>query len=334
MQAAVSRQIAQRRPANAAAVRTKRCVLQTFCKRGGQPSLSAAQSRRRGRFGRRKRSFGKRRRFCLWTSPPAKVRKERLSQKDKSGAAGQERLRQGLTQDGTAPFLRQAARKAPQPVLSFLREKSARAVLSFAGHLMRNQKRRRADGAAAPQDGKAPAKTRRAEAAVRRGPLRRDAHAGRRKPPRREGFPARSTRPRRANRPRRRSRASDRKTGRFPPLAACQRRRILQTPARARFCPPSAKGESQRRQSPRRPSRRPEAPPNARGAKSRAGGPPDGPRTPAVASGLRADRLFYSNCKGRFSSLFFSILIMLVPNPPRTARRKRQEGRFFLEDHH
>lgn len=59
-------------------------------------------------------------------------------------------------------------------------------------------------------------------------------------------------------------RASDRKSGRFPPLAACQRRRILQTPARARFCPPSAKGESQKGQSPRRPPRRPEArPPNA-----------------------------------------------------------------------
>ena len=152
MQAVVSRQIAQRRSANAAAVRTKRCVLQTFCKRGGQPSLSAQNRRacrRCVRFGRRKRSFGKRRRFCLWTSPPAKVRKERLSQKDKSGAAGQERLRQGPAQDGTAPFLRQAARKTPQPALSFLREKSARAVLSFAGHLMRNQKRRRTDGAPA-----------------------------------------------------------------------------------------------------------------------------------------------------------------------------------------
>lgn len=80
--------------------------------------------------------------------------------------------------------------RPPQPVLSFLREKSARAVLSFAGHLMRNQKRRRTDGAAAaPQDGKAPAKTRRAEAAACRGPLRRDAHAGRRKSPRREDFP-------------------------------------------------------------------------------------------------------------------------------------------------
>lgn len=73
------------------------------------------------------------------------------------------------------------------------------------------------------------------------------------------------------------ARASDRKSGRFPPLAACQRRRILQTPARARLCPPSAKGGAQRGQSPRRPPRRPEArPPNARGAKIRAGGPPDG----------------------------------------------------------
>lgn len=170
--------------------------------------------------------------------------------------------------------------RPPQPVLSFLREKSARAVLSFAGHLMRNQKRRRTDGAAAPQDGKAPAKTRRAEAAACRGPLRRDAHAGRRKPPRREGFPSRSTRPR-----------------------VGQEKRTFSAPKRAR-------GEGPRRR-----------------ASRRAG-------NPAVTSGLRAGRLFYSNCKGRFSSLFFSILIMLVPNPPRTARRKRQEGRFFLEDHH
>ena len=156
--------------------------------------------------------------------------------------------------------------RPPQPVLSFLREKSARAVLSFAGHLMRNQKRRRTDGAAAPQDGKAPAKTRRAEAAACRGPLRRDAHAGRRKPPRREGFPSRSTRPRVGQ---------EKRT--FRPLAACQRRRILQTPARARFCPPSAKGESQRRQSPRRPPRRPEARPQTRaGRRSAPAGLPTG----------------------------------------------------------
>lgn len=126
-------------------------------------------------------------------------------------------------QDGTAPFLRQAARKAPQPALSFLREKSARAVLSFAGHLMRNQKRRRTDGAAAaPQDGKAPAKTRRAEAAACRGPLRRNAHAGRRKSPRREGFPSRSTRPRRANRPRRRAARRTGKADVFRPLRLVQ----------------------------------------------------------------------------------------------------------------
>lgn len=131
------------------------------------------------------------------------------------------------------------------------------------------------------------------------------------------------------------ARASDRKNGRFPPRAACQRRRILQTSARARFCPPSAKGESQRRQSPRRPSRRPEArPPNAHAGEGPRRRASRQPRNPAVTSDLRAGRLFYSNCKGRFSSLFFSILIMLVPNPPRTARRKRQEGRFFLEDHH
>ena len=287
MQAAVSRQAAQRRSANAAAVRTKRCVLQTFCKRGGQPSLSAQNRRacrRCVRFGRRKRSFGKRRRFCLWTSPPAKVRKERLSQKDKS----------------------------------------ARAVLSFAGHLMRNQKRRRTDGAAAPQDGKAPAKTRRAEAAACRGPLRRDAHAGRRKPPRREGFPSRSTRPR-VGQEKRTFSAPLRlvKEGAFSkPLRGRGFARLLRKANR--------KGDKARAG---RLGGRKRAPKRARGegprrrASRRAG-------NPAVTSGLRAGRLFYSNCKGRFSSLFFSILIMLVPNPPRTARRKRQEGRFFLEDHH
>lgn len=158
--------------------------------------------------------------------------------------------------------------RPPQPVLSFLREKSARAVLSFAGHLMRNQKRRRTDGAAAPQDGKAPAKTRRGRSGRPSG----TASAGR---TRRTaeiaasgGFSPRS----RANRTRCRAARRTGKTDVFRPLAACPRRRILQTPARARFYPPSAKGESQRRQSPRRPPRRPEArpPKRARGAKSRA----------------------------------------------------------------
>lgn len=214
--------------------------------------------------------------------------------------------------------------RPPQPVLSFLREKSARAVLSFAGHLMRNQKRRRTDGAAAPQDGKAPAKTRRAEAAACRGPLRRDAHAGRRKPPRREGFPSRSTRPR-VGQEKRTFSAPLRlvKEGAFSkPLRGRGFARLLRKANR--------KGDKARAG---RLGGRKRAPKRARGegprrrASRRAG-------NPAVTSGLRAGRLFYSNCKGRFSSLFFSILIMLVPNPPRTARRKRQEGRFFLEDHH
>ena len=214
--------------------------------------------------------------------------------------------------------------RPPQPVLSFLREKSARAVLSFAGHLMRNQKRRRTDGAAAPQDGKAPAKTRRAEAAACRGPLRRDAHAGRRKPPHREGFPSRSTRPR-VGQEKRTFSAPLRlvKEGAFSkPLRGRGFARLLRKANR--------KGDKARAG---RLGGRKRAPKRARGegprrrASRRAG-------NPAVTSGLRAGRLFYSNCKGRFSSLFFSILIMLVPNPPRTARRKRQEGRFFLEDHH
>lgn len=337
MQAVVSRQIAQRRSANAAAVRTKCCVLQTFCKRGGQPSLSAAQSRRACRrcvrFGRRKRSFGKRRRFCLWTSPPAKVRKERLSQKDKSGAAGPERLRQGPAQTAAGrngAFFAAGGAQGPRSLSYPFYAKSPRgpsypsrailcAIKKDAGRTARQPRRTE--------------KRRQKRAGPKRLPVG-DRFGGTHTPDggnRRIGriFPAQ---PRQSDALQ--GRASDRKNGRFPPRAACPRRRILQTPARARFCPPSAKGESQRRQSPRRPSRRPEAPPNARGAKSRADGPPDGPRTPAVTSGLRAGRLFYSNCKGRFSSLFFSILIMLVPNPPRTARRKRQEGRFFLEDHH
>lgn len=138
---------------------------------------------------------------------------------------------------------------------------------------MINQKRRRTDGAAAPQDGKPPAKTRRAEAAARRGPLRRDAHAGRRKSPHREGFP-------RAAAPIGRAAGAARRTGKtnvFCPLATCQRRHILQTPARARFCPPSAKGGAQRRQSPRRPPRRPEARPQTRaGRRSAPAGLPTG----------------------------------------------------------
>ena len=95
-------------------------------------------------------------------------------------------------QAGTAPFLRQAARKAC--LILFTRKvRAGRLILLGPSYA---QSKKTPDGAAAPQDGKPPAKTRRAEAAACRGPLRRDAHAGRRKPPRREGFPSRSTRPR------------------------------------------------------------------------------------------------------------------------------------------
>ena len=279
MQAAVSRQAAQRRSANAAAVRTKRCVLQTFCKRGGQPSLSAQNRRacrRCVRFGRRKRSFGKRRRFCLWTSPPAKVRKERLSQKDKSGAAGQERLRQGPAQTAAGrngaffaaggaqdprslpyPFYAKSPRGPSYPsraILCAIKKDAGRTARQPRRTEKRRQKRAgpkwlpvgdRFGGTHTPDGG-----NRRIGRVFPAQPRQSDALQGR---------------------------ASDRESGRFPPLAACQRRRILQTPARARFCPPSAKGESQRRQSPRRPPRRPEARPQTRaGRRSAPAGLPTG----------------------------------------------------------
>lgn len=339
MQAVVSRQIAQRRSANAAAVRTKRCVLQTFCKRGGQPSLSAAQSPARLTAARPLRPaqtlFRQKAAFLFMDKPARKSAKRTAFAKGQVGRGGAGTPPSRACADRRRPerrlFCGRRRARPPQPVLSFLREKSARAVLSFAGHLMRNQKRRRTDGAAAPQDGKAPAKTRRAEAAVRRGPLRRDAHAGRRKSPHREGFPRAAAPIGRAAGPRV---GQEKRTFSAPlrlvqedafskPLrgrgftAFCERRIAKETkPAPAASEAGSASPQTRARgEVPRR-------------------RPPDGPRTPAVTSDLRADRLFYSNCKGRFSSLFFSILIMLVPNPPRTARRKRQEGRFFLEDHH
>ena len=264
MQAVVSRQIAQRRSANAAAVRTKCCVLQTFCKRGGQPSLSAAQSRRACRrcvrFGRRKRSFGKRRRFCLWTSPPAKVRKERLSQKDKSGAAGP-------PQAGTAPFLRQAARKAPAACLILFTRKVRAGRLILRGPSYAQSKKTPDGRRGSPAGRKSAGKN----AQGGSGCLSGTASAGR---TRRTAETAASGGFSLAQHP------PARRTGKadvFRPLAACQRRRILQTPARARFCPPSAKGESQRRQSPRRPPRRPEARPQTRaGRRSAPAGLPTG----------------------------------------------------------
>lgn len=249
MQAAVSRQAAQRRSANAAAVRTKRCVLQTFCKRGGQPSLSAAQSRRACRrcvrFGRRKRSFSKRRRFCLWTSPPAKVRKERLSQKDKSGAAEPERLRQGPAQTAAGrngAFFAAGGAQDPRSLSYPFYAKSPRgpsypsrailcAIKKDAGRTARRPRR---------------TESRRQKRAGPKRPSVGDRFGGTHTPDggnRRIGrvFPAQ---PRQSDALQ--GRASDRKNERFPSRAACQRRHILQTPARARFCPPSAKGESQR----------------------------------------------------------------------------------------
>ena len=227
-------------------------------------------------------------------------------------------------QAGTAPFLRQAARKAPQPVLSFLREKSARAVLSFSGHLMRNQKRRRT--ARRP----------------RRTESRRQKRAGPKRLPVGDRFGGTHT-PDGGNRrvgrvfPRAApARASDRKSGRFPPPCGLSKKAHSPNPCADTVLPAFCERRSAKETKPApTASEAGSASPQTRmRAKVRAGGPPDGPRTSAVTSGLRADRLFYSNCKGRFSSLFFSILIMIVPNPPRTARRKRQEGRFFLEDHY
>lgn len=134
---------------------------------------------------------------------------------------------------------------------------------------MRNQKRRRADGAAAPQDGKAPAKTRRAKR-----PSVGDRFGGTHTPDggnRRvgRGFPRAAPIGRVA---------LDRENGRFPPLAACQRRRILQTPAQARFRPPSAKSGAQRNKARagRLGGRKRVSQTRMRG-KVRAGGPPDGP---------------------------------------------------------
>lgn len=274
MQAVVSRQIAQRRSANAAAVRTKRCVLQTFCKRGGQPSLSAAQSRRACRrcvrFGRRKRSFSKRRRFCLWTSPPAKVRKERLSQKDKSGAAGPERLRQGPAQTAAGrngAFFAAGGAQGPAACLILFTRKVRAGRLILLGPSYAQSKKTPDGRRGSPAGRKSAGKN----AQGRSGCLSGTASAGR---TRRTAETAASGGFSLAQHP------PARRTGKadvFRPLAACQRRRILQTPARARFCPPSAKGESQRRQSPRRPPRRPEARPQTRaGRRSAPAGLPTG----------------------------------------------------------
>lgn len=197
MQAVVSRQIAQRRSANAAAVRTKRCVLPNLLQARGQP-VPIGGAKPGAPDGGASASAGAnalsaKAAFLFMDKPARKSAKRTAFAKGQVGRGGAGTPPSRACADRRRPerrlFCGRRRARPPQPVLSFLREKSARAVLSFAGHLMRNQKRRRTDGAAAPQDGKAPAKTRRAEAAVRRGPLRRDAHAGRRKSPHREGFP-------------------------------------------------------------------------------------------------------------------------------------------------
>lgn len=210
-------------------------------------------------------------RFCLWTSPPAKVRKERLSQKDKSGAAGPERLRQGPAQTAAgrngAFFCGRRRARPPQPVLSFLREKVRAGRLILRGPSYAQSKKTPDGRRGSPAGRKSAGKN----AQGGSGCLSGTASAGR---TRRTAETAASGGFSLAQHP------PARRTGKadvFRPLAACQRRRILQTPARARFCPPSAKGESQRRQSPRRPPRRPEARPQTRaGRRSAPGGLPTG----------------------------------------------------------
>ena len=227
-------------------------------------------------------------------------------------------------QAGTAPFLRQAARKAPAACLILFTRKVRAGRLILRGPSYAQSKKTPDGRRGSPAGRKSAGKNAQGGSGCLSGPLRRDAHAGRRKPPRREGFPSRSTRPR-VGQEKRTFSAPLRlvKEGAFSkPLRGRGFARLLRKANR--------KGDKARAG---RLGGRKRAPKRARGegprrrASRRAG-------NPAVTSGLRAGRLFYSNCKGRFSSLFFSILIMLVPNPPRTARRKRQEGRFFLEDHH
>ena len=100
-----------------------------------------------------------------------------------------------------------------------------------------------------------------------------------------------------------------RRTGKadvFRPLAACQRRRILQTPARTRFCPPSAKGGAQRRQSPRRPPRRPEARPPKRacGRRSAPAGLPTGREPPPLPPACGRTACFTAIAKDVFRPCF------------------------------
>lgn len=214
--------------------------------------------------------------FLFMDSPPAKVQKNGFRKRTSPARRGRNASVKGLRrppQDGTARFAAGGA-QGPAACLILLTRKVFAGRLILRGPSYDQSKKtpngRRGGPAGRKAAGKnAQGRSGRPSGTASAGRTRRTAEIAAS-----GGFSPRS----RANRTRRRGRASDRKNERFPPLAACQRRRILQTPARARFCPPSAKGESQKEQSPRRPSRRPEArPPNARGAKVRAGGPPDGP---------------------------------------------------------
>ena len=170
-------------------------------------------------------------------------------------------------QAGTAPFLRQAARKAPAACLILFTRKVRAGRLILRGPSYAQSKKTPDGRRGSPAGRKSAGKN----AQGGSGCLSGTASAGR---TRRTAETAASGGFSLAQHP------PARRTGKadvFRPLAACQRRRILQTPARARFCPPSAKGESQRRQSPRRPPRRPEARPQTRaGRRSAPAGLPTG----------------------------------------------------------
>lgn len=302
MQAVVSRQIAQRRSANAAAVRTKCCVLQTFCKRGGQPSLSAAKSRRACRrcvrFGRRKRSFGKRRRFCLWTSPPAKVRKERLSQKDKSGAAGPERLRQGPAQTAAGrngAFFAAGGAQGPRSLSYPFYAKSPRGPSYPSRAILCAIKKDAGRTARQP----------------RRTEKRRQKRAGRKRLPVGDRFGGTHT-PDGGNRrvgrvfPRAApARASDRKSGRFPPPCGLSKKAHSPNPCAGAVLPAFCERRIAKETKPApAASEAGSAPPNARGAKVRAGGPPDGLGTPPLPPACGRAACFTAIAKDVFRPCF------------------------------
>lgn len=273
--------------------------------------------------------------FLFMDSPPAKVQKNGFRKRTSPARRGRNASVKGLRrppQDGTARFAAGGA-QGPAACLILLTRKVFAGRLILRGPSYDQSKKtpngRRGGPAGRKAAGKnAQGRSGRPSGTASAGRTRRTAEIAAS-----GGFSPRS----RANRTRRRGRASDRKNERFLPPCDLSKKAHSPNPCAGAVLPAFCERRSAKETKPApAASEAGSAPPNARGAKIRAGGPPDGPgsRTSAVTSGLRAGRLFYSNCKGRFSSLFFSILIMIVPNPPRTARRKRQEGRFFLEDHY